>query len=452
MLLALGVSASGCAVRSDEGGDSACKGEPVDEDGVSGFEVCVDDTVNKTGPAACGVQAEGTCAGTETNLGCTVDSDCTERPNGVCNSFPEGFDGFTSCGCVYYCESDDDCADEQTCVCESPLGSLDYGICVYAECQRNEDCPSGECGVSAWNDGCGVDTQVGCRTPEDGCRVDADCDEYEQCAFSAQDGWQCVAAGCAIGRPLTDGDGGWHRATARARTDWAADFESLAPCIRQAAFWTEVAALEHASVASFARFTLQLMALGAPADLLAETQCAASDEVEHARLAYGLASAFAGVPCGPGPLPMDGVPLDTDPTQILRALVEEACVNETLGAIEARFAADACDEPIVADVLARVADDELRHAQLAWRSLRWLVQARPELRRLARRVYAEAAARALARTRDDTAMSGHPYLAPTQLAALHRAALDEVVAPSLAAALRDAGVEDGASAAVAERC
>ena len=36
---------------------------------------------------------------------------------------------------------------------------------------------------------------------------------------------------------------------------------------------------QHASIASFARVTLQLMALGAPASLLAETQRAAMDEV-----------------------------------------------------------------------------------------------------------------------------------------------------------------------------
>ena len=40
---------------------------------------------------------------------------------------------------------------------------------------------------------------------------------------------------------------------------------------RLAREWAHIGALEHASVASFARFTLQLMALGAPADLLAES-------------------------------------------------------------------------------------------------------------------------------------------------------------------------------------
>ena len=50
-----------------------------------------------------------------------------------------------------------------------------------------------------------------------------------------------------------------------------------------------------AEIASFARTSLDLLALGAPADLVAETHRAALDEIEHARIAYALASAFSGV-------------------------------------------------------------------------------------------------------------------------------------------------------------
>ena len=43
--------------------------------------------------------------------------------------------------------------------------------------------------------------------------------------------------------------------------------------------WTAMGLAEHASVASFARFTLQLMAVGAPAELLHAAQLGAADEV-----------------------------------------------------------------------------------------------------------------------------------------------------------------------------
>ena len=45
--------------------------------------------------------------------------------------------------------------------------------------------------------------------------------------------------------------------------------------------WAQDALAEHASIASFARFTLQLMAVGAPPQLLADTQRAAADEVRE---------------------------------------------------------------------------------------------------------------------------------------------------------------------------
>jgi hypothetical protein len=49
--------------------------------------------------------------------------------------------------------------------------------------------------------------------------------------------------------------------------------------------------MEHASVAAFARFTLDLLALGAPADLVQSAQQALGDEIAHAELCFGLAGA-----------------------------------------------------------------------------------------------------------------------------------------------------------------
>ena len=58
--------------------------------------------------------------------------------------------------------------------------------------------------------------------------------------------------------------------------------------------WTRVALMEHASIAAFARFTLQLLALGAPAHLVEGSNAAMIDETNHAKLAFGIASAYAG--------------------------------------------------------------------------------------------------------------------------------------------------------------
>ena len=69
---------------------------------------------------------------------------------------------------------------------------------------------------------------------------------------------------------------------------------------------------EHASVASFARFSLQLMAVGAPVRLLEAASLAAVDEVRHTRQCFTAAAMYeieAGVQNAshstePGPFPL----------------------------------------------------------------------------------------------------------------------------------------------------
>ena len=45
--------------------------------------------------------------------------------------------------------------------------------------------------------------------------------------------------------------------------------------------WLEIARMEHASIAAFARFALQLLAVGAPPDLILAGQRAMADETNH---------------------------------------------------------------------------------------------------------------------------------------------------------------------------
>ena len=94
-------------------------------------------------------------------------------------------------------------------------------------------------------------------------------------------------------------------------------------------------------MASFARFTLQLLALGAPPDLLIEAQRASLDEIEHAKTLYDLASQYAGRPLGPSQLSLDDLSLDADPQTIVADLVREGCVGETAQRIPAYSAAKA---------------------------------------------------------------------------------------------------------------
>ncbi|MCB9795549.1 MAG: hypothetical protein H6741_22835 [Alphaproteobacteria bacterium] len=153
--------------------------------------------------------------------------------------------------------------------------------------------------------------------------------------------------------------------------------EALDPGLRERLTqrWAEAALDEHASIASFSRFSLHLQAVGAPPELLAEAHRAALDELEHARLCFTLASVYAGEPLGPGPLDLDGDLLGplTLPA-ITAAAVIEGCVGETVAALEAAAAAEGAEPEAVRGALATIAADEARHAQLAWRFLRWALE------------------------------------------------------------------------------
>lgn len=387
LLLAMGLGAGACDGGKEE--DSA--GSPVpcasaspilDASGApTGYERCGDGAVNRVEVRPVVPQAAGpACAGTEEDLSCTTDADCVERAHGYCVS---GIQEMTYCGCVYTCEGDDDCAEGQACLPPGVIeGTNDWATCVAATCATNADCDSGQCGVSSYNDGCGYTQQLGCRTGDDTCRVADDCDDAgATCGigYSETGTFDCQQQGCAIGRPLhaealgptrvapTVPSRGWSRALPAALpTD---------PALRRALGqrWASVAALEHASVASFARATLQLLSFGAPPALLRDHQAAGLDEVAHAELAYGVASQLLGEPVGPGPLSLAGLSINMSLEDALWTLVVEGCVGETVGAAEARAAAEGVPEGPLRAALLTVAEDEARHAALAWRTLRWML-------------------------------------------------------------------------------
>src|SRR5205814_7790511 len=97
-----------------------------------------------------------------------------------------------------------------------------------------------------------------------------------------------------------------------ARRDWSADIAALNaaldPATRAhlAAAWLRDALEEHASVAAFARLTMHLLSVGAPPELIIESQRASLDEVRHARACFALASRYAGKGVGPSSLSLQG--------------------------------------------------------------------------------------------------------------------------------------------------
>lgn len=246
------------------------------------------------------------------------------------------------------------------------------------------------------------------------------------------------------GRPLLRGDGAPALAeVARGDAGWARPStapSALAPDDRAAVarWWLRAALLEHASVASFAVFSLDLLRFGAPPDLVRDAHQAAIDEVEHARRCFALAGRFGGDPVGPGALDVGG-PVGRTRAEAVAALVREGCVGETLAAVDAAARLAAATDPEVAAALRVIVRDESAHAALAWRALRWFLASDTDgaLRASAERAFAEARAHGATPPSDDrvtAAQAGCGLLSGEDRARAIRRAWAEVVAPAWSAA------------------
>jgi hypothetical protein len=193
------------------------------------------------------------------------------------------------------------------------------------------------------------------------------------------------------GRPLLDGDT-LVMAELRPGSSWscpadqvAAETErpdaAIAPDLRAriGELWVEDARMEHASIVAFARAALELQALAAPAELLAEVAQAGIDEVEHARMCFGLAARFSGIQREPGMLIPPAI-READLVRLALDTFVEGCVGETIATLVVTRAGRSCADASVSRVLEQIADDESRHAALAWRTITWLLDSAGERR------------------------------------------------------------------------
>lgn len=310
---------------------------------------------------------------------CHSDSDCAPDPYGHCElESPDG--GIpASCTCVHGCRQDSDCNAGEVCSCADPIGQ-----CLPATCTTGASCMAGcDCISGSMGSGCG--TQYDCETPQDQCATNGDCvaqDAGVQCADFGGGGalHTCQPYNyCGVGRPFLV-EGAARLAPTATRSDWrdprlCPEVSGLSASARRrlADHWERVARMEHASIAAFARFTLQLLALGAPPDLVLDAQRATADETMHARMAFAVASAYGGRETGPGALAIEGSLDGGDVGAFLATLLREGCIGETRAAIEAREELEGTRDPVVRGILETIARDETRHAVLAWRTLAWLL-------------------------------------------------------------------------------
>ncbi|MFO0548514.1 MAG: hypothetical protein U0271_09015 [Polyangiaceae bacterium] len=239
-------------------------------------------------------------------------------------------------------------------------------------------------------------TAVACPAPADAAAVFGSCTDTAeyitawlsgptevngQCCYqvdvTAPNNANCVA----IGRPLMiderpqvarvgTGSVGWREAR-------APEVASLGPEVREALAreWARDGAYEHASVASFGKLALELVAFGAPSELVEDAHVAALDEVRHAKTAFALTSAYGGVEVGPLELPaLRRLELAQSLEELAAAAVLEGCYGETLAAAALYFAAERAVDPVVRAILRTTAAEESRHAALAYRVVKWAIR------------------------------------------------------------------------------
>ncbi len=209
---------------------------------------------------------------------------------------------------------------------------------------------------------------------------------------------------------------------------------------RLAAEWSRDGQLEHSSIASFARISLQLLSFGAPPALLTAVHVAAIEEVEHARRCFLLAGRHAGTPVAPGPLPLhDAGPMVTTLARFAADAVAEGCVAESFGALEAADAAEGAQDDEARALQEKIAKDESRHAELAFRLVRWALDSGdPAVAPAVAGAFDEAHAALGPRPAadpDEGALRAHGRLTATRRWELRQRAFAELIGPARAALL-----------------
>ena len=168
---------------------------------------------------------------------------------------------------------------------------------------------------------------------------------------------------------------------------------------------------------------------------------AALDEIEHARLSFALASGYAGEAVAPGPFPLGGeIHVGPRLADLAASTVREGCVGETLAAVVAAEQLARATDPAVRAALARIAEDEARHAELAWKTVAWAVregggEVRAAVEQAFRAALGGGVAPAVVGAASSASLEAHGRLDAATLARMAAVAKAEIVAPSAAALL-----------------
>jgi hypothetical protein len=155
-------------------------------------------------------------------------------------------------------------------------------------------------------------------------------------------------------------------------------------------YFAGAAHLEAASIPAFRMLRRELARHGAPRELLEAADNAGRDEVRHARSMARLAKRFGVAP--------NSVVVRRSSAKTIRSLEAfaidnaiEGCARETFGALVATWQANHARDPEIASAMREIAEDETKHAALAWATARFVyARLKPAEKTRATRAFADA--------------------------------------------------------------
>jgi hypothetical protein len=218
---------------------------------------------------------------------------------------------------------------------------------------------------------------------------------------------------------------------------------SLAERTRLAETWSRRSAAEYLAVSTFAVLAIDLVAAGAPADVLSLCMRAGIDEVRHAELCLRMIEIYGGKRVMPPP-GMSSLPDDPERPKLHQALANTmlvSCVSETYATTVLTATRDLTTDPVAHAVLTSIYSDEVMHARLGWSYLRYglerggqgAIDAAAAMVPIALRGVANVVERERPVGEVTEAVRGHGLMTPAEERVIYSSCVREVLVPGFEA-------------------
>lgn len=145
---------------------------------------------------------------------------------------------------------------------------------------------------------------------------------------------------------------------------------------RLAETWRRRSAAEYLAVSTFSILAIDLVAAGAPADVLSHCVRAQLDEIRHAELAIRMVEIYGGKRIEPV-AGMSRLPDSPETPKLHQAVANTllvSCVSETYATTVLLATRDQTTDPVAHAVLTSIYSDEVMHARLGWSYLRFGIE------------------------------------------------------------------------------